>query len=193
MAARRGLTLEARPVLFAALLNAHGHKGPAEIPPKRRWIIRETARRAALAEVPFGPPRSHPFRPLLALRAVLAAPEAARFALVDRLFAEAWGGEASGGLDDPATVARRAAEAGLDGAALVARAAAPEVKAALREATEAAIAAGVFGVPTFDVGGELFWGYDALDLVELHLDGADPLDPAMVAEWDALPATASRE
>jgi 2-hydroxychromene-2-carboxylate isomerase len=39
----------------------------------------------------------------------------------------------------------------------------PEVKAELRAATDAAHAAGVFGVPTTGVGGELFWGDDRLE------------------------------
>ncbi len=192
LAAARGVTLRPRPVLFAALLGAHGHKGPAEIPPKRRWVFRETARRAALAGLPFGPPQSHPFRPLLALRAVLAAPELDRPALVDRFFAESWGGEASQGLQDPETVARRADEAGLDGPALVDAAGTDAVKAALREETDAALGRGVFGVPSFVVGEELFWGFDALDLLALHLDGEDPLDPDAAARWEALPASAVR-
>ncbi|MEO0326551.1 MAG: 2-hydroxychromene-2-carboxylate isomerase [Myxococcota bacterium] len=192
LAAEHGLSLRPRPVLFAALLGAHGHKGPAEIPPKRLWVFKETFRRAALAGLPFGPPESHPFRPLLALRCVLAAPEAQRPALVDRLFAEAWGGEASRGLQDPETVARRAHEAGLDGAALVAAAGSDAVKASLRAETEAALARGVFGVPTYAAGDELFWGYDALDLVALHLDGKDPLDAAALEAWADLPASARR-
>ncbi|MEM1416126.1 MAG: DsbA family protein, partial [Myxococcota bacterium] len=178
--------------LFAAMLNTHGHKGPAEIAPKRRWVFKETSRRAALAGLPFGPPRSHPFRPLLALRGVLAAPEEARPALVDRFFAESWGGEASGGLDDPETVARRASEAGLDGAALVRAAGEAPAKAALKASTAEAIARGVFGVPTFLAGEELFWGYDALDLLALHLDGKDPLDRTGLRRWEELPATATR-
>jgi 2-hydroxychromene-2-carboxylate isomerase len=39
----------------------------------------------------------------------------------------------------------------------------PEIKAALREATESAHARGVFGVPTVAVGDELFWGDDRLE------------------------------
>ena len=44
----------------------------------------------------------------------------------------------------------------------------PDIKRALREATESAHALGVFGVPTVDVGGELFWGDDRLEDAAAH-------------------------
>jgi 2-hydroxychromene-2-carboxylate isomerase len=68
--------------------------------------------------------------------------------------------------------AAAAQEAGLDGRAALRAAAEPEVKRALRAATEAAFARGVFGVPTVAVGDELFWGDD-----RLH-DAARRLRPA---------------
>ena len=57
---------------------------------------------------------------------------------------------------------RTAVEAGLDGAAIADATRDPSVKLALRTATEAASERGVFGVPTFAVGDELFWGDDRL-------------------------------
>jgi hypothetical protein len=48
-----------------------------------------------------------------------------------------------------------------------------EVKQALKDATEAAIARGVFGVPTFEVDGRLFWGVDAIPMLVAYLTG-DP-------------------
>jgi 2-hydroxychromene-2-carboxylate isomerase len=56
-----------------------------------------------------------------------------------------------------------AAEAGLDRDATSAAMADPAIKAILREATDAAHARGVFGVPTVAVGDELFWGDDRLE------------------------------
>jgi 2-hydroxychromene-2-carboxylate isomerase len=46
----------------------------------------------------------------------------------------------------------------------------PAIKATLREATESAHALGVFGVPTIDVAGELFWGDDRLEDAAHHAD-----------------------
>jgi 2-hydroxychromene-2-carboxylate isomerase len=89
-------------------------------------------------------------------------------------------------------VAAALAAAGLDGEALVARAGDPENKQRLREATDEAIARGVFGVPTLFVDGELFWGTDALADVERFARGEDPVSPALAEAWDRTPAAAVR-
>jgi 2-hydroxychromene-2-carboxylate isomerase len=58
---------------------------------------------------------------------------------------------------------------------------APDVKEQLRRNTDAAIAAGVFGVPTLSIDGELYWGNDAHALMQAVL--ADP-DTVQGGEWD---------
>jgi 2-hydroxychromene-2-carboxylate isomerase len=63
----------------------------------------------------------------------------------------------------PERVLEVAAEAGLDPRVLEAATGDPDVKLALRAATDAAHALGVFGVPTIAVGDELFWGDDRLE------------------------------
>ena len=190
LAERHGATVRPVPVLFAALLDHHGQKGPAEIPAKRRYVFKEILRRAALLGVPLGPPPTHPFNPLLALRATVAADGDRR--LIDALFAGTWGDADLKGVDDAERVAEMANRAGLDGADIVARAQEDDVKAALREQTERAIAAGVFGVPGMLVGEELFWGLDSFDLLERHLAGEDPLDRDALAKVMSIPASASR-
>lgn len=191
LAEKHGRAVEPVPVLLAALLSAGGQKGPAEIPAKRRWVIRDVARTAAALGIPMRPGPTHPFNPLLALRvSSLQMDEATRRALVHGLYAATWAtGE---GVTDPAVVARIASSAGLDGEASIRAAAAPEAKDRLRRTTEEAIAAGAFGVPTMLVGSELFWGFDALGHLDRHLAGEDPLDPALVELWEKLPASARR-
>ena len=61
--------------------------------------------------------------------------------------------------------------AGLDGAALIAAAQTPEVKAALAEATERAVARGAFGLPTFFIGQEMYFGKERLSQIEQDLVG----------------------
>ena len=171
---RHGAELALRPVLFAGLLNHWDQRGPAEIPPKGRHSMRDCLRYAALREVPLRPPRYHPFRPLNALRVSLArvsGNEQAR--AVAALFQLGWA--RGGDLGSAVEIRDALDEAGLDGNALLARAADPSVKQALREQTEAAVARGVFGIPTMRVGDELFWGLDQLRWLELFLDGRDPL------------------
>lgn len=69
-------------------------------------------------------------------------------------------------------VLRSAARAGLDADAVRAGASDPEIKQALRDATDAAYDRGVFGVPTIAIGDELFWGDDRLEDAAAHLQAA---------------------
>ena len=64
--------VEYRPVLFAALLQHHAHKGPAEIEPKRAWTFRHVHWLAAQLGIPCDTPAQHPFNPIALLRLVLA-------------------------------------------------------------------------------------------------------------------------
>jgi len=182
MAARYGVAVEPVPVLFAGLLEASGQLGPAEVLPKAIWMARNNLRKAALLGVPLHRPRFHPFNPLLALRvSSLAVAAEQRRALITLLFEAVW----VRGLhvSEPAVVEAVADEAGLPGRQLVQEAQSAEAKACLRTQTDAAIAAGVFGVPTMIVGDELFWGYDDLPFLDLHLAGKDPLDREELATW----------
>lgn len=191
LAAEHGRAVEPVPILFAALLNHHGHKGPAEIPPKRVYIFKNVLRIAHRLGVPLQPPPSHPFNPLLALRVTALVEDAqAQRRLIDGLFTATWG--AGAGVTDPYLVGAIADQAGLDGAALVRAAGGEEAKARVRQSTERALALGVFGVPTFVVDGELFWGCDALPDVEAFLRGEDPVSAALLARWADLPASAGR-
>jgi 2-hydroxychromene-2-carboxylate isomerase len=59
---------------------------------------------------------------------------------------------------------------------------AEDVKAELKANTEAAIAQGLFGVPTYSVDGKVFWGFDALMMLRRYLEG----DPWFAGpDWDA--------
>jgi 2-hydroxychromene-2-carboxylate isomerase len=75
-------------------------------------------------------------------------------------------------MDDPAVIAEVLTAAGLDAAAILARSEDPEVKQALIANTEAAVAAGAFGSPTFNLDGELYFGKDRLRDVEEALVAA---------------------
>jgi hypothetical protein len=91
LAERHGRALEPVPVLFAALLEAHGQLGPAEVPPKIRWMTRNNLRKAAVLGVELNPPAFHPFNPILALRvSSLVLDPSRRRALIDALFRAVW-------------------------------------------------------------------------------------------------------
>src|SRR5262245_32739011 len=178
LAGRFGCTIEPVPVLFAGLLAAHGTLGPAEVPAKSRWMVKNTVRKALRLGIPFAAPAFHPFNPLLALRAssLASLDTTKRHALVDALFKAVW----VRGLhvSEPSVVAQVADEIGLDGTTVVADASQPEAKERLRRQTDDAIARGVFGVPTMEVGDELFWGYDDFPQLEMLLAGVDRRAPA---------------
>src|SRR6476620_1254312 len=145
--------IEPVPVVFGAILAAHGQKGPAEIPGKREFTYRHVLWQARAEGVPLRFPPSHPFNPLPALRACIAAGSSAE--VVDTIFDWIWrDGRA---VDSEAAMQPLLARLGIAPEAL----GDPQVKAALRANTDAAIAAGVFGVPTLQVGEALFWGNDA--------------------------------
>jgi 2-hydroxychromene-2-carboxylate isomerase len=191
LAERHGRAVEPDAVLFAGLLNAHGQLGPAEVPPKARWMMLDVARKGRRLGVPIAPPKTHPFPPLLALRVTHAAAAGApRHKLIDGLFRAAWG--ESRDVSDPAEVTRIAQAAGLDGERLVKEAATDAVKAQLRDATERAVGEGVFGVPTMLVDGELFWGFDDFAHLELALVGRDPLQPGDRERFTHYAASARR-
>ncbi len=190
LAQKHGRTVEPVPVLFAALLDAHGTRGPAEIPAKRRYVIKDVARIARAFGVAIDLPPTHPFNPLLALRlASLELERERRRAVVDALYAAAWTERRD--ISDEAVVAAIARAAGLPDDA-VARAQGAETKARLRAQSDGAIARGVFGVPTIADGDELFFGCDSLPHLERHLRGDPPVPADLVARWETLPASARR-
>ena len=191
LAERHGRAVDAVPILFAALLGAHGTKGPAEIPAKRVYIWKDALRTARVLGLPLAPPPAHPFNPLLALRVAstdLSRTERRR--LVDGLYRATW--EFGQGVTDPEVVARIADAAGLDGAALVRAAQTDAVKARLRMQTDEALAHGAFGVPSIVVDGELFWGYDSFGHIGRRLSGNDPVAEIDLLQWKDLPTAAVR-
>ena len=180
LAQRYGFAVEPVPILYAALLDAHGQLGPGESPAKGRWMSKNLARKAILLGVSLNPPAFLPFNPLLALRMTLLVSDTReRDTLIDALFQAVW----VRGLhvSESAVVEGVANEIGLPGDALVAKAQMPEVKKLLRSQTDDAISRGVFGVPSMEVGDELFWGYDDFPYLELFLAGKDPIDPTELA------------
>ena len=161
--------VEYRPVLFAGLLAHWGQKGPAEMESKRAWTFRHVQWLADRQGIPLQTPAVHPFNPLPLLRLALAAgdgaPPGPNRRVAEAVFHHVW----RGGGADVAEPARMAALT--ERVAPVRDPAGEAVKRELRETTEAAIAAGVFGVPSYRLDGRLFWGLDALDMLREALAG----------------------
>jgi 2-hydroxychromene-2-carboxylate isomerase len=176
--------IEYRPVLFAGLLNHWGQRGPAEIPAKRIWTYRWCTWYAAQRGIPFKAPRAHPFNPLGYLRLAIAAN--CEPAAIRRIFERLWttGADAA----DASVLEELSASLGIARERL----AEPRIKDSLRANTDAAIAQGVFGVPTLVVAGELFWGADATDFARAYIADPGVLDNEEMRRASTLPVAAAR-
>jgi 2-hydroxychromene-2-carboxylate isomerase len=166
--ALKGLSYEVdyRPVLFAGFLKHHGQLGPAEIAPKRDWTYRQVLWLAHTQGVPLQMPAAHPFNPLGLLRLALACGEGGsvnRY-VAETVFRHVWRGGADAADAKRLEELRALLQPKRDPAS-------DEVKAQLKANTDAAIARGLFGVPTCEVDGKLFWGFDGLGMLRHYLDG----------------------
>ena len=165
--------VEYRPLLFAGLLKAHAHKGPAEIEPKRQWTFRHVHWLAQRHGIEMQTPAQHPFNPLPLLRLALATGPNRR--VVQAVLRHVWVGGHDAG--DPARLValreRLAPARDPDG---------DEVKTELRALTEQAVADGLFGVPGFTLEGRNFWGLDSLPMLRDALQGGAWFDGPAWAE-----------
>jgi 2-hydroxychromene-2-carboxylate isomerase len=161
------------PCLLGGIFKATGNQAPmvafAGVKGKLeydRLEMERFIRKHGLGDFKFNP--HFPVNTLLLMRGAIAA------GMDDRLgdYVEAglkymW--EEGRKMDDPEVFVRAMSDAGFDGATLLERTQDPDVKARLVANTEAAVARGTFGIPTFYVGDEMFFGKDRLDQVEVEL------------------------
>ena len=180
------LAISLKPVLFAGMLGHWEHKGPAEIPAKRRQAYRYCHWLAGKRGIRYKMPPRHPFNPLAVLRLAIAlGPDPATVGAIFRhIYTEGNDGQ------DPESLAALAASLGVED--LEARVGAPAVKQQLRANTEEAIERGVFGVPTFVVGEEIFWGEDMTGMLLDYLADPELFRSAEFERLDNLPAAAQR-
>jgi 2-hydroxychromene-2-carboxylate isomerase len=155
-----------KPLLFAGLLKHHGQLGPAEISPKRDWTYRQVLWLAHSKGIPLQMPASHPFNPLPLLRLALAC---GKDGLVNRYSCEAvfrhvWRGGADAADASRLEALKQTLSPARDPSS-------DAVKAELKANADQAIALGLFGVPTMEVDGKLFWGLDALPMLRAYLEG----------------------
>ena len=168
--ARTGATFEYTPALLGGIFKLTNNKAPmiafAGIRNKMDYEqleIRRFIARHGLTDFQFNP--NFPVNTLAIMRAAVAAQMAGTLApYVDAVFHFMW--EAPRKMDDPDVIRASLAESGLDADALLAAAQSPEVKQTLLNNTEKAVERGAFGIPTFFVGGEIFFGKDRLRDVE---------------------------
>jgi 2-hydroxychromene-2-carboxylate isomerase len=167
--ALEGLSIEVsyQPLLFAGLLQHWGNKGPAEIEPKRAWTFRQVAWLAHEHGIAIDVPAQHPFNPLALLRlAVACAPVGGtpNRRVCERLFHHVW----HGGHDANDPLRLQALQEALHPQR---DPAGDEVKQVLKDVTSHAASRGIFGVPTIEADGRMFWGLDSLPMLAAYLRG----------------------
>jgi len=160
-------SVEYRPILLGALLQAQGNPGPAGIPSKRDWTYRHVTWLGHRLGIPLQMPARHPFEPLPLLRLALAY---SMDGSINRFTAGAFLRHVWQGGEDALDQARLEAlcallaeqQQGTSGL---------DAKDLLWANTEAAADRNVFGVPAFEVDGKIFWGFDSLPMLRAYLDG----------------------
>jgi len=166
IAAEADATIAWRPMLLGGVFKATGNASPVAVPAKGRWMNDDIARWARRYGVPFAFNPHFPINTLTLMRGAtgMQMRRPADFArYLDVIERAMW--EVPKNLGDPAVLAATLAAAGFDADEFVAMVGDPEVKARLVATTEAAVARGVFGAPTFFVGDAMFFGQDRLDFV----------------------------
>ena len=173
---RTGARLVINPCLLGGIFKATGNLAPAIAfgPIKGKFEYEMLEIRRFIAKHRFDKFRLNPHFPvntLMLMRGLVAAQEAGSGgAYLEMGLAGMW--EEGLKLDDKEVLARRIDSAGLDSASLLAAAQSDPVKQKLTDNTAAAVGRGVFGIPTFFVGGEMFFGKDRLGQVEEAVEAA---------------------
>lgn len=168
LAARLGRQIEWKPVLIGVtILKVMGLKPLPETPLKGDYLRHDALRLAQFLDIPFRYHGLTGVNSIAALRAFLLLKErddGLGKAFAQRIFDRLW----VRGLDITSTdeVAEEAAKLGIDAVSLKRDIATDRAKDALRQQVDAAIHAGVFGVPYFVVDGESFWGVDRMWMIE---------------------------
>ena len=156
-----------RPMLLGGVFQATGNHSPATIPAKGRYTFVDFDRFARRYGVPLRYNPHFPINTLLLMRGAVGMQlrDPGRFPdYCAAMFRSIWVDALD--MNDPAVVGRALQQAGFDAQALLALSQEPDVKAALKAATDEAVARGVFGAPTFFAGDQMFWGQDRIDFLK---------------------------
>jgi 2-hydroxychromene-2-carboxylate isomerase len=170
---RTGAKFEYVPILLGGVFKLTNNRSPAESMRgiKNRLEYEELerqrfVRRHGITRFTFNP--FFPVNTLLIMRGAVAAELEGVFdRYIGEVFRHMWAEPKK--MDDPEVVGAALEQSGLDAAALLARTQEPAVKERLLKNTEASVARGTFGSPTFFVGNEIFFGKDRLRDVEEEL------------------------
>ena len=154
-----------RPILLGGVFKAINSHSPVDIVPKGKWMMWDLANYAARYGVPFVHNPHFVINTLPIMRGAIVAErrgELERYS--EAMFLAVWRDALD--MDDPALIGQALVKYGFDAKAYFAGTQEQAVKDDLKARTDAAIARGVFGLPTFFVGEKMWWGQDRLEWVK---------------------------
>ena len=172
LCAESGGRTDYRPMLLGGVFQATGNHSPTTVPAKGKYMMDDLGRFAARYGVPFVHNPHFPINTLMLMRAAvgLQMREPELFVpFVDAVYRAIWVDAKN--MNDPEVVGQVLQGAGFNPMHLIALAGDQAVKDRLKAITQEAVERGVFGAPSFFIGGQMHWGQDRLDFVKQALEG----------------------
>lgn len=167
----KGYVIEFIPVSLAQVITSYETKGPAEIETKRNYLFKDCLRKSLKRNIPFALPRSLPFNSLYVLRMAIACEDERREELIDVFFRAGW--EKGLELGSSESLEKILNDKGFPAQDLLDQVGSKDVRQQLKKNNQRALEKGVFGVPSFVVDKELFWGDDSKEFFLDYLKGKD--------------------
>ncbi|HEY9691695.1 MAG TPA: 2-hydroxychromene-2-carboxylate isomerase [Oculatellaceae cyanobacterium] len=145
-----------------------GNPGPTNVPAKLKYLGKDIGDWCKHYGVPLNLPSRLPIDSRPASGASIGAQKAGKLPeFVDRVMYAYFVEDQD--IAAPQVLSQLAAEIGLDGHTIAAVATDPIILKEVDKLTEEAASRGVFGVPTFFIGNDMYWGSDRLMFVEAAL------------------------
>ena len=155
------------PVLLGGIFKATGNQAPATVQKKGEYMFKDINRWSKKLDIPF---KMNPYFPILTVPHMRGAVLAQRENILEKymqvMFEAIW--VKAMNLNDQEILTNIAEKSGIDPNQFAEEISSDEIKNKLRENTEFAISKGAFGVPTYYLDDEMFWGIDS---VKFLLDG----------------------
>jgi carboxymethylenebutenolidase len=173
MCAQHGASLRIWPVDFGTIFAGSGGLPlPKRSPQRQAYRMQELVRWRDFTGIPINlQPKHFPTSEALSSACCIALREtvgdAPAIRLAHRVLKAIWEEELNPA--EEAVLARLIGECGLDAAQVMALGAEPRWTERKAADTQAALARGVFGAPSYVIGDEIFWGQDRLDFVQRRL------------------------
>ena len=163
-----GAEIEIMPVLLGGIFKATGNQPPATVQKKGEYMFKDITRWTKTLNIPF---KMNPYFPILTVPHMRGAVLAQKNDILENymqvMFESIW--TKAMNLNDQELLTQVATESGMDANSFAEGISSDEIKNKLRENTEFAINKGAFGVPTFYIDDEMYWGIDSMKFLVEYL------------------------